>query len=116
MARPRPEATTAQDLSGIYLIPVNGGGGRRITIPQRLTWDPAEDSLPAFSPDGKWVYFTSNRSGTHQVWRMPAAGGEARRITQNGANKGLLSPDGSTLYYTRLGEGLFAVPATGFPS
>ena len=44
---------------------------------------------------------------------MPVAGGDARQITRNGANKGLVSADGETLYYTRPGAGLFAVPAAG---
>jgi len=80
---------------------------------QRLTWEPTEEVLPAFSPDGKWVYFNSNRSGTSQFWRIPTAGGEARQITKNGAFAGLVSADGETLYFTRLREGLFAVPVTG---
>ena len=32
----------------------------------------------SWSRDGKWIYFHSDRSGEHQVWKMPAGGGEAR--------------------------------------
>ena len=36
---------------------------------------------PHFSPDGKWVSFISNISGSPQVWVMPAEGGYPRMIT-----------------------------------
>jgi dipeptidyl aminopeptidase/acylaminoacyl peptidase len=36
---------------------------------------------PSFSPDGKRIAFISNASGSPQVWIMPAAGGEARQLT-----------------------------------
>lgn len=36
---------------------------------------------PRFSPDGKWVSFIANLSGTPQVWMMPAEGGYPRMVT-----------------------------------
>jgi dipeptidyl aminopeptidase/acylaminoacyl peptidase len=36
---------------------------------------------PSFSPDGKWVSFISNLSGTPQVWVVPAEGGYPRMVT-----------------------------------
>ena len=41
----------------IYTIPASGGK------PRRLTSHPANDHVPSFSRDGKWIYFSSNRSG-----------------------------------------------------
>lgn len=38
-------------------------------------------NAPSFSPDGKWVSFISNISGTPQVWVVPAEGGYPRMIT-----------------------------------
>lgn len=38
-------------------------------------------NAPSFSPDGKWVSFISNMSGTPQVWVVPAEGGYPRMIT-----------------------------------
>lgn len=49
--------------------------------PQRLTRHEANDTAPAWSPDGKWVYFLSNRGEGSQVWRIPPAGGEAEPVT-----------------------------------
>lgn len=37
--------------------------------------------LPTPSPDGKWVMFGSNSSGTRQLYVIPAEGGEAHAIT-----------------------------------
>jgi Tol biopolymer transport system component len=34
-----------------------------------------------WSPDGKWIYFSSNRSGEFNIWKMPAAGGEPEQVT-----------------------------------
>jgi Tol biopolymer transport system component len=91
----------------VDLYRVNVADGRS----QRLTWDPGAENLPTFSPDGKWIYFRSDRSGTRQLWRRLVDGGEALQITRNGADTGLVSTDGKTLYYTR-SDGLFAIPVT----
>lgn len=47
----------------------------------QLTRDPAEDSRPVFSPDGKWIAFNSTRAGSTQVFVMPAQGGAAEQRT-----------------------------------
>ena len=50
-------------------------------VPQRLTSDTASSTDPDWSPNGDAIYFVSSRSGSAQVWRVPAAGGEAVRVT-----------------------------------
>lgn len=69
--------------------------------PRRLTDDPAGDSFPEWSAGGEWVYFTSNRSGSPQIWRARAAGGEPVQITSGGGARPKLSPDGRFLYYAK---------------
>ena len=49
--------------------------------PRRLTQNPANDSTPRWSPDGKQIYFLSSRSGSTQVWRLPLTGGEPTQVT-----------------------------------
>src|SRR6185503_8088849 len=48
---------------------------------KRLTTHPAEESYPAFSPDGSQLAFSRQIGGNWDVFVMPAAGGEARQIT-----------------------------------
>ena len=78
----------------IYVVRASGGK------PVPLTADPAEDNIPSWSRDGNWVYFTSLRSGRRQVWKAPAGGGEAVRVTKNGGFAAMESADGRFVFYT----------------
>ncbi len=68
----------------LWTASIEGGEATRMTI------HPSEDRSPAYSPDGKTLYFVSNRSGRDQVHAMPAAGGAARQITFDSNPKTLL--------------------------
>ena len=48
----------------------------------RLTNGEANDTAPAWSPDGRYVYFLSSRDESSQVWRISLPGGELKQITQ----------------------------------
>jgi hypothetical protein len=50
------------------------------------------------------VYFTSDRTGRWEIWRIPLQGGMAEQITTNGGYVGLESADGNSLYYTKTGS------------
>jgi tricorn protease len=52
---------------------------------QRLTVHKARDVYPRFSPDGKWIAFSSNRYGNNDVFVIPVAGGDARQLTYHSA-------------------------------
>jgi serine/threonine protein kinase len=41
---------------------------------RRLTSDPADELNPLWSPDGKWIFFTANKNGVRNIYRMPAGG------------------------------------------
>ncbi len=45
----------------------------------RITSTPAVESDPHFSPDGKWIAFSSNRSGSYAVYIVSAEGGQPTR-------------------------------------
>jgi dipeptidyl aminopeptidase/acylaminoacyl peptidase len=51
----------------------------RFSIEQYLNIRAA--SSPSFSPDGRRVAFLTNRTGTNQIWIVPAAGGEPKQLT-----------------------------------
>ncbi len=53
--------------------------------PRRLTSHTAREVHPRFSPDGKWIAFSSDRYGNYDVFVMPAEGGPARRLTYHSA-------------------------------
>jgi Tol biopolymer transport system component len=93
----------------IFVVSANGGK------PRRLTSDPSENVVAGWSNDGRWVYFTSNRSGQFQIWKAPAAGGEAVQVTRSGGYGPLESPDGRFVYYAKEDgpTSLWRVPVEG---
>jgi Tol biopolymer transport system component len=95
-------------------MPLSGGPARQ------LTFDPASDIHPAWSPDGSRIAFVSNRNGLFNIWIVAAGGGEARPITTNpGDNLPTWSPDGRWLAFRRItqeGNRLFRLPAGGGPA
>jgi Tol biopolymer transport system component len=59
----------------LWTVPISGGRS------WRLTTDHAGDARPAFSADGRWVYFASKREGVLALWRVRATGGVPERFT-----------------------------------
>jgi len=66
---------------------------------RRLTRHEAADTEPAWSPDGRHVYFLSTRSDSAQVWRIDMAGGDAQQVTRLPLDVGTfrLAPGGDSL-------------------
>ena len=77
----------------IYVLDINS---RRTT---RLTTHRAIDTEGTWSPDGRYIYFTSDRSGGPQIYRISANGGTPERVTFEGSYNARprLSPDGKRL-------------------
>ena len=68
--------------------------------PPRLIRDQEKTATqPRWSADGNWLYFLSGRSGSVQVWRVPAGGGGARQVTDLPLDVAFyrIAPDGHTL-------------------
>lgn len=59
----------------IWVKPVKGGKE------QRLTTTPGLDDGPEYSPDGKYIWFNSVRTGRMQAWRMRSNGKEQTQMT-----------------------------------
>ena len=89
------------DIHGERIAFVNGGdiytafvqGG----VAQRLTSHEGQELYPKFSPDGRWIAFSAEYSGTRQVWVMPSAGGTPRQLTFY-SDVGPMPPRGGTDY------------------
>jgi dipeptidyl aminopeptidase/acylaminoacyl peptidase len=77
----------------LWLVGVDGTGLRQ------LTTHPGSDGSPAWSKDGRSIWFLSTRSGSSQVWRLPVDGGEAEQKTSLPLDVGcfVLSPDNALL-------------------
>lgn len=69
--------TVVFDLLGdVYSIPLAGGNATAITTGM------AFDGQPRYSPDGKWIVFTSDRDGAENVWIMNLETKETRQISK----------------------------------
>jgi len=70
-------------------------------LPRRLTTASSDENVPSWSRDGRWIYFSSDRTGKRQIWKAPAEGGEAVQVTKQGGFSAFESPDGKFVYYTK---------------
>lgn len=59
----------------IWTVPTQGGTAKRVTS------HPGIELFPKISPDGKWIAFSAEYSGSRQIWVMPSEGGTARQLT-----------------------------------
>jgi len=70
--------------------------------PRPLVESAARDSFPAWSRDGRFVYFASNRTGRNEIWRVPGVGvGEPEQVTREGGTHTDVSGDGRHVLYNR---------------
>ncbi len=69
---------------------------------QRLTVNKARDAYARFSPDGKWIAFSSDRNGNLDVFIIPAEGGIAKQLTFHSADDTVLgwTPDSRGVLFT----------------
>ncbi len=91
------DAEQDKTYSALWLVPTNGGE------PRQLTRGTVRDGNPRWSPDGRFVAFTSDRGGgVVQLWLLPLAGGDPLQLTtlHHGAGTPVWSPDGSRIAFS----------------
>jgi Tol biopolymer transport system component len=94
--------------ANLYIIEVETGAYRQ------LTTGTGNDTAPSWSHDGKWIYFCSEREDGPQIWRAPANGGPAFRLTKTGGAQAFDSIDGMLLFFSKFTEpGLWVLPLHG---
>ena len=107
-------SSRVEGTADVWLLDVKRG------VPTRSTTDPAFDLMPVWSPDGRWIAFTSNRRGSTE-WAL------YRRATDGTGNDELLvakelgpydwSPDGRFILYGIAGvkgdRDIMALPLEG---
>ncbi|MEZ4222433.1 MAG: BamA/TamA family outer membrane protein [Polyangiaceae bacterium] len=102
-------AWTAGGFRDIRIVDVRTGRFREITH------DIALDHQPAWSPDDRYVFFTSDRTGIANVYAYDTTDGKLHQVTnvRTGAYYPEISADGRTLFYigyTSRGFDLFSMP------
>lgn len=100
-----------QGNSDIYTMTPEGKSIRRLTLASSV------DEAPAWSREGRWLYFCSNRTGRFEIWKMavddPA---QAIQLTHRGGRWPQESPDGNYIYFRKEPVGAFEIwrmPAGG---
>jgi Tol biopolymer transport system component/imidazolonepropionase-like amidohydrolase len=92
-------STLVFDLLGdIYIMPIRGGRATPLTSGMAL------DAQPRFSPDGRRIVFTSDRSGGEGVWVMSLDGSDTTQISRGKTDKydsPTWTPDGRYIIVTR---------------
>lgn len=97
----RKDTADGPDKYDIYKT-LSDGSGEEI----RLTDSPGLNDGPEFSPDGKYIYFNSTRTGLMQLWRMKPDGSDQEMVTNDEFNNWFahISPDGKWIAFISYGQ------------
>jgi TolB protein len=89
----------------IYVLDITSRETRRLTTHRAI------DTEGSWSPDGRYIYFTSDRAGGPQVYRVAVNGGSPERITFEGSYNARprLSADGKRLAMVHNDRGNFRI-------
>jgi len=91
---------TEEDVWDIYIMEIGGE-------PEALTQDPADESFPAWAPDGKYLAFVSNKDGNREVYRIKPDGTEMINLTSHSDEDWTpaWSPDGQEITFASMRDG-----------
>jgi len=91
-------------------------GSGQVRKPQPFLQSPFTESAPRFSPNGRWLAYTSNESGRFEIYVQPYPGpGGKWQISTEGGTEPVWNPNGRELFY-RIGGKMMAVDVTIQPS
>ncbi len=82
--------------------------------PEAFLVTPADELVPMFSPDGRWIAYRSNESGTSQIYVRPCPGGRGGmwQISTGGGLYGVWSNNGRELFYETTDHRIMVVDYT----
>jgi dipeptidyl aminopeptidase/acylaminoacyl peptidase len=99
--------TTGED---VWLLPMNGSGEARPVVATQFN-----EAQAQFSPDGRWIAYTSDDGGAAQVYAMAVAGGPRRQLPVTGGMEPRWRPDGRELFFITPGGMMAAVDVSTQP-
>ncbi len=90
----------ATPFADLWRVPVAGG------TPTQLTFAPAFSSAPVWSPDGRYILYSSLRGGSRTLWKVSVKDGVSRPILTGSGDDDFpdISADGSRLIYSNRRE------------
>jgi Tol biopolymer transport system component/DNA-binding winged helix-turn-helix (wHTH) protein len=78
----------------IWTVDAEGGA------PRQITHGPGDQTVPNWSHDGRWIYFSNHWKNRRDIWRVRAAGGQPEQVTRSGSGfVAYESFDGTGLIY-----------------
>jgi eukaryotic-like serine/threonine-protein kinase len=78
----------------LYLMDARGGN------PKQLTANSGLNGQPSISPDGRYIIFSSDRTGAPHIWRMDVDGRNQKQLTEKSDQSPDCSPDGRWVVYS----------------
>jgi len=104
--------TAVGEHSDIWIVSAEGTGNKQLTA------DAYTEELGCVSPDGRYVIFSSNRSGNFNLWRMELNGNNPKQLTEGTAidSQPTCSSDGQWVLFRSLRQGkptIWKVPMAG---
>jgi len=100
----------------VWVLPIadhGSGSGSGNEKPFALLHEPYNESQPQFSPDGKWIAYVSDESGTAQIYVQSFPVLTAKwQISTDGATQPRWSRDGKELFYLTLNRKMTAAAVT----
>jgi Tol biopolymer transport system component/DNA-binding winged helix-turn-helix (wHTH) protein len=97
------------DKGSVWSVNLDGGDAKQLSFSN----DKCEQ--PAVSPDGRYIVFSSNRTGKNHIWRMDSNGNNPIQLTDGfGEQHPSISPDGKWVYYNSVDRfNVWKVPIEG---
>jgi Tol biopolymer transport system component/DNA-binding winged helix-turn-helix (wHTH) protein len=84
--------------STLWVVSAQGGTPTQLTQPGNPS---GGHGAPSWSPDGKYIAFSSTGTQLQEVWTIPANGGTPRRLAAGGAYDPVYGPSGRYLYFSK---------------
>ena len=92
-------------MGDLWIVDLDGGS------PQRLTDSPAFGSAPVWSPDGRYIIYSTQRAGSRTLWRVDVASRTATALLVGSGDDDYpdISPDGTRVIYSNTRQRMFLV-------